>query len=89
MPDWLFTLGFGECPAFTVAGPAQDESLEALYQNAVKAQAAGDLKTATEKYVRIVGLRPDLAEAHANLGRLIFSNSFQKKPNGTSKRLSN
>lgn len=55
-----------------LAYPAQNESLEELYQQAIAAQAAGDLKTATQKYVRIVALRPDVAEAHANLGRLHF-----------------
>src|SRR5262245_35728252 len=50
----------------------QNESLEELYQQALAAQAAGDLKAATQRYLRIVALRPDLAEVHANLGRLYF-----------------
>ena len=59
-------------PAVLFAYPAQDESPQELYQQALAAQAAGDLKTATQKYVRIVALRPDLAEAYANLGELYF-----------------
>ncbi len=59
-------------PAVLFAYPAQDESPQELYQQALAAQAAGDLKTATQKYVRIVALRPDLAEAYATLGMLYF-----------------
>ena len=43
-----------------------------LYKEARQAQLAGDLKTATENYKRIVALRPDMAEAHANLGVLFY-----------------
>jgi len=39
-----------------------------LYDQARRAQAAGDLKCATQKYERMVALRPDLGEAYANLG---------------------
>ena len=48
-----------------------------LYREARQAQLAGDLKTATENYKRIVALRPDMAEAHANLGVLFYQ---QKEP---------
>src|SRR5262249_11012985 len=48
------------------------ENLADLYQGARQAQRAGDLKTATEKYKRIIALRPDMAEAHANLGVLLY-----------------
>jgi tetratricopeptide (TPR) repeat protein len=43
-----------------------------LYKEARQAQLAGDLKTATENYKRILALRPDMAEAHANLGVLFY-----------------
>jgi len=59
-------------PAILPAHSAQSESLDELYQQAIAAQAAGNLKAATQKYLRIVALRPDVAEVHANLGRLYF-----------------
>jgi tetratricopeptide (TPR) repeat protein len=48
------------------------DALADLYKEARQAQLAGDLKTATENYKRIVALRPDMAEAHANLGVLFY-----------------
>ena len=51
-----------------LAYPAQEDSLRKLYDQARRAQAAGDLKCATQKYERMVALRPDLGEAYANLG---------------------
>jgi tetratricopeptide (TPR) repeat protein len=68
----LLLLLFVSFPAVLLPYPAQEESLQELYQQAQAAQAAGDLKTATQKYVRIITLRPDVAEAYANLGRLYF-----------------
>ena len=59
-------------PLLSSAYPAQDATPEILYQQARSAEAAGDIKKSTEKYEKIVSLRPDLAEAHANLGRLYF-----------------
>ena len=53
-------------------GLAQSDPLVDLYQQARAAQAAGDLKGATQKYEQIVRLRPDMAEAHSNLGSLYF-----------------
>ncbi len=53
------------------AGGRQDP-LVPLYNEARKAQAAGDYKTAAERYERIVKLRPDMAEAHSNLGMLYY-----------------
>src|SRR5215831_10282127 len=52
--------------------PAQDATPETLYEQARTAEAAGDIRTAEEKYERIVSLRPDIAEAYANLGRLYY-----------------
>jgi len=59
-------------PALVLSHSTQNESLEELYQQALAAQATGDLKAATQRYLRIVALRPDVAEVHANLGRLYF-----------------
>jgi len=53
-------------------GAQSTENLADLYKEARQAQLAGDLKTATENYKRIVALRPDMAEAHANLGVLFY-----------------
>ena len=54
----------------------QADELFTLYSEAREAQSAGDYKTATEKYQRIVTLRPDMAEVHSNLGILYYQ---QKK----------
>ena len=54
----------------------QEDELFRLYSEAREAQAAGDYKTATQKYQRIVTLRPDMAEVHSNLGILYYQ---QKK----------
>ena len=51
-----------------LAYPSQEDALRNLYDQARRAQAAGDLKCATQKYERMVALRPDLGEAYANLG---------------------
>ena len=52
--------------------PAHPSDLATLYEEARQAQAAGDEKTAIEKYKQIVRLRPDLTEAHSNLGLLYY-----------------
>lgn len=57
--------------ALAAQAPAQDE-LTSLYSEAQKAQSAGDLATATSKYEAIVRLRPQMAEAYANLGNLYY-----------------
>lgn len=49
----------------------QDE-LVRLYGEARSAEAASDYATATQRYERIVALRPDMAEAYANLGNLYY-----------------
>jgi tetratricopeptide (TPR) repeat protein len=46
-----------------------------LYGEAKTAEASGDYPQATQKYERIIQLRPDLAEAHANLGNLYYVQS--------------
>jgi tetratricopeptide (TPR) repeat protein len=51
---------------------AQEEALARLYEEAQAAQASGQLSIATEKYEAIVRLRPDMAEAFANLGNLYY-----------------
>ena len=59
--------------ALFILSPAlsQDDLLK-LYSEAQQAQAAGDLPTAAGKYEAIVRLRPQMAEAHANLGNLYY-----------------
>ncbi|MEO8663452.1 MAG: tetratricopeptide repeat protein [Bryobacteraceae bacterium] len=59
-------LGFVFCAA------AQDEALVRLYREAQGAEASGDYRTATQRYEQIVALRPDMAEAYANLGNLYY-----------------
>jgi tetratricopeptide (TPR) repeat protein len=54
------------------SGRGQDSELVSLYQEASRAQADGDFATAARKYERIVVIRPDLAEAFANLGNAYF-----------------
>ena len=43
-----------------------------LYMRAQSAQQSGDLRAAAGLYREIVGLRPELAEAHANLGSIYY-----------------
>lgn len=50
----------------------QEDELFRLYTEAREAQSRGDFRTATEKYQRIVTLRPDMAEVHSNLGSLYY-----------------
>src|SRR2546428_3070233 len=57
--------------AFLSLALPQDE-LAKLYSEAQQAQAAGDLQTASRKYEAIVQLRPQMAEAYANLGNLYY-----------------
>lgn len=78
---WLVMLS-----AFMPSAHAQDEELVRLYTEAQSAEAAGDYPGATKRYEQIVVLRPDLAEAFANLGNLYYvqgrreeaSTAFQK-----------
>lgn len=63
-------------------GFGQEDELFRLYSEAREAQSAGDYKTATENYERIVTLRPDIAEVHSNLGILYYQ---QKKSSDASR----
>ena len=59
--------------ALFVLFPAlSQDDLVKLYAEAQQAQAAGDLATASRKYEAIVRLRPQMAEAYANLGNLYY-----------------
>lgn len=58
--------------AFCTRASARPPDLRTLYQEARRAQVAGDAKTAIEKYEQILRLRPDLAEMHSNLGTLYY-----------------
>ena len=51
---------------------AQNDVLIKLYSAARDAEAAGNYQLAAQQYKRIVELRPDMAEAHANLGNLYY-----------------
>lgn len=50
------------------AALAQDASPEQLFREAVEAQQRGDDALAVSKYQELIKLRPDIVEAHANLG---------------------
>ena len=54
---------------------AQQDELVRLYTEARAAEAAGDYPAATQRYERIVAMRPEMAEAHANLGNLYYVQS--------------
>ncbi len=47
---------------------AQAQSPEQLFRDAVAAQQRGDDATAIRKYQELLKIRPDVVEAHANLG---------------------
>src|ERR1700686_436181 len=72
---WALRVAVGVL-GLVASGPSQDD-LAQLYAAAQKAQAAGDLATAAQKYEAIVRLRPEMAEAHANLGNIYYQ---QGKP---------
>jgi tetratricopeptide (TPR) repeat protein len=55
-----------------VPAALSEEDLFRIYSEAQLAQATGDLRTATSKYEAIVRMRPQMAEAHANLGNLYY-----------------
>ena len=61
------------------AAPAQDAPLRRLYAQAQAAQQAGDFQSAATYYEKLVLLRPDLAEAHANLGSIYYQTHDDKK----------
>ncbi len=48
------------------------EDLAHLYSEAQQAQATGDLAAAGRKYEAIIHLRPQMAEAYANLGNIYY-----------------
>jgi tetratricopeptide (TPR) repeat protein len=76
---WLVFIWMGFESRPFLAWAQSTDVLADLYKEARQAQLAGDLKTATEKYKRIVSLRPDMAEAHANLG-VLFYQQKQSEP---------
>ena len=67
------------CILFPNTTLAQDEKLYNLYTKARAAQQAGDFQTAAGHYEELVRLRPDLAEAHANLGSIYYQIRDDKK----------
>ena len=50
----------------------QQDPLAQLYEEARQAEAAGDQQKSIQKYEEIITLRPDMAEAHSNLGILYY-----------------
>jgi len=76
---WLLFVGIGPEFRQSFLWAQSTDVLADLYKEARQAQLAGDLKTATENYKRIVALRPDMAEAHANLG-VLFYQQKQSEP---------
>ena len=70
----------------------QQDPLVQLYEEARQAEAAGDQQKSVQKYEEIIKLRPDMAEAHSNLGilyyhqnqpakaRQAFKNALELKP---------
>lgn len=50
----------------------QEEALSSLYRTAKTAEQNADYDGAARAYEKIISLRPDLAEAHANLGNLHY-----------------
>lgn len=53
--------------------PGQNnEAVLKLYQEAKAAEQSGNYAQAALRYERIVAIRPDMAEAHANLGNLYY-----------------
>src|SRR5687767_10970886 len=61
-------------PAFAPAAAADDGPVLGWYRDAQAAAQAGQTEKAVGLYRKIVAARPDLAEAHANLGVLLFEN---------------
>jgi tetratricopeptide (TPR) repeat protein len=53
------------------SGQGNDAILK-LYQDAKTAEQNGNYPAAAQNYERIIALRPELAEAHANLGNLYY-----------------
>jgi tetratricopeptide (TPR) repeat protein len=65
--------------------PTQQDVLAQLYKEAQEAQQTGDYKAATQRYERIVKLRPEMAEAHANLGFLYYQQGLAEQATETFK----
>ena len=67
------------------SAPSQQDTLPQLYKEAQEAQQNGDYKAATRKYESIVKLRPEMAEAHANLGLLYYQQGLAEQATETFK----
>ncbi|MEJ7607052.1 MAG: tetratricopeptide repeat protein [Bryobacteraceae bacterium] len=65
---------------------AQQDALLQHYRKAQEAQAVLDYSGASHPYARINALRPDLAEAFANLGALYYEVGHQEKANTVLKK---
>lgn len=65
---------------------AQEDRLYELYEGAQRAQQSGDYRSAANDYEEIVRLRPDLAEAFANLGSVYYQMGDEKKASAALKK---
>ena len=66
---------YGACvfaASLACLGIAQNSDLVTLYQHAKAAESSGDYKSATADYEKIIQLRPEMAEAYANVGNLYY-----------------
>jgi len=57
----------------------QEDPLVQLYEEARQAEATGDQQKAIQKYEKIITLRPEMAEAHSNLGILYYHQNQEAK----------
>lgn len=64
----ILAAAFSVSPCSKLAASDSDTCLENLYASAQAAQARGDYRAAAASYQEILKLRPELAEAWANLG---------------------
>ncbi len=64
----VLAVAFTVFPCSRLVALESDARLESLYADAQAAQTRGDYRGAAASYQEIVNLRPDLAEAWANLG---------------------
>jgi tetratricopeptide (TPR) repeat protein len=72
MRSWMFGSTVLNAILLAPAFLGQQDPLAQLYEEARQAEAAGDQQKSVQKYEEIIKLRPDLAEAHSNLGILYY-----------------
>lgn len=65
---------------------SQQDTLVTLYSEAQAAQASGNYALAVQKYEQIITLRPDMAEAYANIGNLYYVQGDSAKAEASFKK---